>query len=237
MKKIINVLPIIILTLFFLSKNCFAQTNHLPKADKNEKSTALPISYTHLRNGDLIFVGAENEGLSGAIKRSTSNYASYNFDHIGIIEKTNDSLFVLHAAPKDGSQREELRLFYKNQGKEENSIIIYRLKKDYQHSIPKAIETAKTMLGKPYNWKYILNEDEYYCSDFVERAFRKDSIFEHIPMNFKNLETGKIDNFWIELYEKMNTTVPQDLPGTNPNQLSSSPKLELHGSLELFFPK
>lgn len=237
MKKIINVLPILILTLFFLSKNSFAQTNNLPKAEHDEKSVALPIRYTHLENGDLIFVGAENEGLSGAIKRSTSHYASYNFDHIGIIEKTKDSLFVLHAAPKGGSQREELHQFYNNQKTSENLILIYRLKKEYQPAIPAAIQKAKTMLGKPYNWKYILNDEAYYCSDFVERAFREAGIFEHIPMNFKNLTTGEIDDFWVNLYQQMNTAVPQGEPGSNPNQLSTSSKLDLYGSLELLWSK
>ncbi len=70
-------------------------------------------------------------------------------------------------------------------------IVIYRLKNEYQSTIPHAIEKAKTMLGKPYNWLYLLNDDELYCSDFVERAFRDDNkVFELIPMNFKNKETG-----------------------------------------------
>ena len=191
------------------------------------------IHINDIENGDLIFVGAQTEELSGAINRVTKISDKTNFDHVGLIEKTADSIFVLHAAPKGGSQREEIHHFYTTQTEKNNQIIIYRLKKDYQSTIPNAITEAKTMLGKPYNWLYILNNDELYCSDFVERAFRDDNVFELIPMNFKNKETGIIDDFWIDFYRKKGKEVPQDEPGTNPNQLATSEKLIKVGELNL----
>lgn len=187
----------------------------------------------NIKNGDLIFVGAQTEELSGAINRVTKLSDETNFDHVGLIEKTSDSIFVLHAAPMGGSQREEIHHFYTSQTEKNNKIVIYRLKDDYQKTIPNAISKAKTMLGKPYNWLYILNDDELYCSDFVERAFRNDNVFELIPMNFKNKETGKIDDFWVDFYRKKGKDVPQDEPGTNPNQLASSEKLIKIGELKM----
>lgn len=187
----------------------------------------------NIKNGDLIFVGAQTEELSGAINRVTKLSDETNFDHVGLIEKTSDSFFVLHAAPMGGSQREEIHHFYTSQTEKNNKIVIYRLKDDYQKTIPNAISKAKTMLGKPYNWLYILNDDELYCSDFVERAFRNDNVFELIPMNFKNQETGKIDDFWVDFYSKKGKKVPQDEPGTNPNQLASSEKLIKIGELKM----
>ncbi|WP_312556905.1 YiiX/YebB-like N1pC/P60 family cysteine hydrolase [Empedobacter brevis] len=186
-----------------------------------------------IQNGDLIFVGAQTEELSGAISRVTKLSDQTNFDHVGLIEKTSDSIFVLHAAPMGGSQREEIHHFYTSQTEKNNQIVIYRLKSDVQASIPKAIIKAKTMLGKPYNWLYILNEDELYCSDFVERAFRDDKVFELIPMNFKNKETGLIDTFWVDFYRKKGKEVPENEPGTNPNQLATSEKLIRIGEFKL----
>ncbi|MDM1522162.1 hypothetical protein HX088_02565 [Empedobacter sp. 225-1] len=191
------------------------------------------VSIKNIQNGDLIFVGALTEELSGAISRATKISDQTNFDHVGLIEKTTDSIFVLHAAPMGGSQREEINHFYNSQTEKNNQIVIYRLKKEYQSTIPNAIVKAKTMLGKPYNWLYILNDDELYCSDFVERAFRDDKVFELIPMNFKNKETGIIDDFWIDFYRKKGKEVPQDEPGTNPNQLATSEKLIKIGELKL----
>ena len=183
------------------------------------------ISLKNIQNGDLIFVGAQTEELSGAINRVTKINDETNFDHVGLIEKTADSIFVLHAAPMGGSQREEIHHFYTSQSEKKNKIVIYRLKNEYQSTIPYAITKAKTMLGKPYNWLYILNDDELYCSDFLESAFCDDKVFELIPMNFKNKETGIIDKFWIDFYRKKGKEVPQDEAGTNPNQLATSEKL------------
>ena len=224
MKKIFVLFPIFLL-LFTLTMNSCTQTKSITKKEI--------ISLKNIQNGDLIFVGAQTEELSGAINRVTKINDETNFDHVGLIEKTTDSIFVLHAAPMGGSQREEIHHFYTSQSEKNNKIVIYRLQKEYQSTISHAIKKAKTMLGKPYNWLYILNDDELYCSDFVERAFRDDKVFELIPMNFKNKETGIIDKFWIDFYRKKGKEVPQDEPGTNPNQLATSEKLIKVGELNL----
>lgn len=233
MKKTLNVYTLYISVLFIVIMGSCASKTNSEQSRREVNNRNKLITLHDLNNGDLIFVGAIDEGLSGAIKNSTFNYSTYNFDHVGMIERTKDSVFVLHATPKGGSQREVIQEFYKNQKRKDNTIIIYRLKKDYHAAIPSAIENAKAMLGKPYNWTYILNEEEYYCSDFIERAFRNDSIFEHIPMNFKNNSTGEFESFWIDLYQSKKLEIPQDQPGTNPNQFSTSPKLELIGPLHL----
>ncbi|MFV0179889.1 YiiX/YebB-like N1pC/P60 family cysteine hydrolase [Empedobacter falsenii] len=224
MKKIFILFPIFLVLFTLIMNSC---TKAKITTEKEH------VSIKNIQNGDLIFVGALTEELSGAISRATKISDQTNFDHVGLIEKTTDSIFVLHAAPMGGSQREEINHFYNSQTEKNNQIVIYRLKKEYQSTIPNAIVKAKTMLGKPYNWLYILNDDELYCSDFVERAFRDDKVFELIPMNFKNKETGIIDDFWVNFYRKKGKEVPQDEPGTNPNQLATSEKLIKIGELKL----
>ncbi|WP_313385359.1 YiiX/YebB-like N1pC/P60 family cysteine hydrolase [Chishuiella sp.] len=222
MKKIFALFPIISILFTLILNSCSIKT-----------IDSKIIKLNKLQNGDLIFVGAQKENLSGAINRVTRTSKNLNFDHIGLIEKTKDSIFVLHATTDGGSKRENIYNFYTKNHKNNNQLEIYRLKKEFQYSIPNAITKAKTMLGKPYNWSYILNENQYYCSDFIERAFRNNKIFELIPMNFKNSETGKIDDFWINFYKKQGKNVPQDEPGTNPNQLANSDKLKKIGSFNL----
>lgn len=226
MKKIINLFPLIMLFLNLLSITSCANKNLIQAVNQPFiTSPKIKVELSEINNGDLIFVGTTNKDLSGAINRVTQNSSTKNFDHVGVIEKIQDSIFVLHAVPKGGSQREEIHQFYKNQKIESNSLIIYRLHPEYQHAIASAIEQAKSLIGKPYNWSYILNENEFYCSDFIERAFRKHAIFKLIPMNFKNPNTNEIDTFWVDFYKKQNLEVPQNQPGTNPNQLAESDKL------------
>ena len=228
MKKIISklktLLQVIILLLFISS--C-----------KNNQSIIIQddlLNTTTIKNGDFIFVSAENDNLSEAINRVTQTNQNINFDHVGLIEKTKYKTYVLHASPKKGSNKEDILDFYK---RSKEPLIIYRLKNEYIESIPNAIAEANNMLGKPYNWEYILNEDSYYCSDYIERVFRKDSIFDFIPMNFKDPKTDEIYPYWNEYYEHLNLNVPQDAPGTNPNQLAQSNKLQKIGTLNIIKTK
>ncbi len=179
-----------------------------------------------LKNGDLLFVTAKETGLSGAINNVTQKQKNASFDHIGIVEKSKDGIFVLHAAPKGGSQKQEIKDFLKDQSEEGQRIIVYRLKSEYQKSIPSALEKAESMVGKPYNFNYILDENSYYCSDFIERAFRQDHIFKLEPMTFIDPKTGKTNGFWEEFYQKKNLKVPEGELGCNPNGLAASEKLE-----------
>ncbi|ANF51408.1 hypothetical protein A0O34_13195 [Chryseobacterium glaciei] len=179
-----------------------------------------------LKNGDLLFVTAKETGLSGAINNVTQKQKSTSFDHIGILEKKGNEAFVLHAAPKGGSQKQNLKDFLKDQANDGQRVVLYRLKPEYQNTIPAAIQKAESMLGKPYNFNYILDENSYYCSDFIERAFRKDNIFKLEPMTFIDPKTGKTNEFWEQFYQKKNLKVPEGELGCNPNGLAASDKLE-----------
>ncbi|MCS3531518.1 YiiX/YebB-like N1pC/P60 family cysteine hydrolase [Chryseobacterium sp. JUb7] len=179
-----------------------------------------------LKNGDLLFVTAKETGLSGAINNVTQKQKDASFDHIGIVEKSKNGFFVLHAAPKGGSQRQLLKDFLQDQADDGQIVVVYRLKPEYQKTVSSAIEKANSMLGKPYNFNYILDENSYYCSDFIERAFRKDHIFKLEPMTFIDPKTGKTNVFWEQFYQKKGLKVPEGEPGCNPNGLAASDKLE-----------
>lgn len=175
-----------------------------------------------LKNGDLLFVTAQKEDLSGAINRVTQKKHIANYDHVAIIERAEGLVFVWHAAPSGGTQKEKLSDFIKKQTKNNVEIMVYRLKPKYQYAIPRALQRAVLFLGKPYNYTYILNDESLYCSDFIERIFREDHVFKLIPMTFKNPKTGRVDDFWIRYYQSKNREVPEGSLGSNPNNLASS---------------
>jgi len=179
-----------------------------------------------LKNGDLLFVTAKESGLSGAINNVTQKQKNASFDHIGILQKDKTGVFVLHAAPKGGSQKQNLNEFLKDQANDGQKVVLYRLKPQFQKNIPDAIEKANSMVGKPYNFNYILDDNSYYCSDYIERAFRKDKIFTLEPMTFIDPKTGKTNMFWEEFYAKKNLKVPEGELGCNPNGLAGSDKIE-----------
>lgn len=179
-----------------------------------------------LKNGDLLFVTAKESGLSGAINNVTQKQKNASFDHIGILQKDKTGVFVLHAAPKGGSQKQNLDEFLKNQASDGQKVVVYRLKPEFQKTIPDAIEKANGMLGKPYNFNYILDGNSYYCSDYIERSFRENHIFKLEPMTFVDPKTGKTNAFWEEFYAKKNLKVPEGEPGCNPNGLAATDKIQ-----------
>ncbi len=185
-----------------------------------------------LENGDLLFVPAVETGLSGAINNVTQTEKKTSYDHIGIVKKEEHHLYVLHAAPKGGSQKQKLNHFLKEQTKQGQKIDVYRLKEKYKSAIPNSVSKAETLIGKPYNFNYILDDSSYYCSDFVERAFRENEIFRLEPMTFIDPKTKKTNSFWEKFYKDKNLNVPEGEPGCNPNGLAASEKLHKIGEIK-----
>lgn len=184
-----------------------------------------------LKNGDFLFISANNEGLSAAIDAVTQTDKSTHYSHIALLEKENKTYWVLHAATKNGSERISLTSFIQEEQNEGNIIEVYRLKKQYQKSIPTAIASAKTWLGKPYNYSYIRSDEKLYCSDFVQRSFEKDTIFDLNPMTFINPATGKTDSTWVAFYKNQQVEVPEGQLGCNPNGMAASTKIDFKGKI------
>ncbi len=185
----------------------------------------------NLENGDLLFVGNSEGNLSNAINAVTQTSHKTDYSHISLVEKSGKEIWVLHAAPENGSERITLKEFLKTQKKDGSQIDVYRIKKVFHPDFDHAIQKAKTMLGKPYNFSYILSDTAYYCSDFVYHSFEKDSIFEMNPMTFKNPGESDFNQDWVDFYKKMNLEIPEGKPGCNPNGMAASEKLERIGSL------
>lgn len=180
--------------------------------------------------GDLLFVTAGTAGLSEAIDDATARQDTPGFDHVAMIADRANGRTVLHADAK-GSREQPLAEFMQEARAKHRQVFVYRLTPPHRTAIADAIATARTLLGRPYNTTYVLSEDSYYCSDFIERAFRAHHVFALQPMNFRNRQTGEIAPYWTEFYRSRGMAVPQDAPGTNPNDMAASPVLQPLGRL------
>jgi uncharacterized protein YycO len=185
----------------------------------------------HLQNGDLLFIGNSSGGLSKAIDEVTQTNLKTNYSHIALVEKSGNDFWVLHSTPENGSERISLKKFLENQKKENADVDVYRIKNPNQIDFESAINKAKTMLGKPYNFTYVLSDSAYYCSDFVYHSFEKDSVFKLNPMTFKNPGKTEFNQGWIDFYGKLNMKIPEGEPGCNPNGMAASEKIEFIGRL------
>ena len=176
-----------------------------------------------IRDGDLLFVAAEDYGLSSAINRVTQTELKTDYVHIAIIHVASDTTWVLDASPEEGTRKILLQNFMDEQN---SAVYRYRLKDKYTGSIKNGWTIAEEMLGKPYNFSYIWNDTSHYCSEFIYRMFEDDAIFELNPMTFINPETGEFDDTWVAYYDSLGVAIPEGEPGCNPNGLAASDKLE-----------
>ena len=183
-----------------------------------------------LHSGDLLFRGAGPENISEAIDKVTQTSAETHFSHVGLVEVLDSGIFVLHASPVGGTCEVSLNLFLHPKG-DSVTVVAYRLKDQWQKSIPRAIRKAKQMLGKPYNFSYIKTDTAHYCSEFVYLAYADDSVFELNPMTFKDPQTHDFSPTWVDYYQNLGIEIPEGLPGCNPNGLAASTKLERLGNI------
>lgn len=191
---------------------------------------AAPLPAAQLQAGDLLFVTASQTGLSGAINDATGRQGQDSYDHVGLVAGHGDSAQVLHA-DQEGARAQALDDFLQEAGAKQRQVAAYRLRDASDAVIQQGIATARGLLGKPYNATYVPNPDSLYCSDLIERAFRAHAIFALQPMNFRNPQTGVIDDWWVAFYAGHGMAVPQGVPGSNPNDMARSPALHHLGEV------
>jgi len=184
-----------------------------------------PSPKLKLQTGDILFREKSSENISEAIDQVTQTSGATHFSHVGMVEVSDTGVVVLHAFPEGGTCLVSLNEFLHPKG-DSVTVIAYRLKDEWQKAIPEAIQKAHSMLGKPYNFSYVMSDTTYYCSEFVYLAFASDSVFTLEPMTFKDPATGSFPQTWIEYYQKMGIEIPEGKPGCNPNGLAASGKLE-----------
>ena len=189
------------------------------------------IAYNELKTGDLLFTTHPTCNLSKAIDQATQTGEDTHFSHIGIVEREGDIISVYHSTPKKGVCCESLDQFVHPHDKEV-SVMVYRLKEQYQKAIPQAIEAARHFLGDSYNHSFLHTDPGYYCSEFIYKIYAPEEVFSLNPMTFKDPLTGEFIPVWEEYYRQLGISIPEGEPGCNPNGMAASDKLELVGELK-----
>jgi hypothetical protein len=183
-----------------------------------------------LQTGDLLFQVGISSKLNEAITEVTFGENNIHYTHVGIVFIENDTVFVIEATPPKVCITPLDSFLLRSAIFAEKPIVaVGRLKQEYRATIPQAIVLAKKMLGKPYDFAYLPENDAYYCSELVTLSFLNQQnlpIFEPVNMNFRDAD-GNLPAYWIEHFEKHNAVIPENLPGSNPGDLSKSDKIEI----------
>ncbi len=179
----------------------------------------------NFKSGDILFRGNGHTELSKAIDEVTQTGSKHHYTHMGVVEVSNDTVWVIHAAPEKGVCKETLGQFCMTvNGSALTSH--YRIKNIKPEQIEQAIKQANTYLGQAYNYSYIISDKGFYCSEFIYELYATDSVFQLEPMTFINPATGHFHEGWVKHYNKIGIEIPEGEPGCNPNGMAASERLE-----------
>ena len=185
----------------------------------------LSISCTsrpQIKSGDIVFRGALGSDLSKAINDVTQTSKFTNYTHIGICDVVDGNVIVYHSDLGKGVVKESLELFMNSDDTISYNVDLYRIKNIGPNQIKEALSKAKSLVSNPYNTTYILEDNGYYCSEYIYEVFKTDSVFQLEPMTFKNSETHTFHKGWIEHYKNLGIAIPEGKLGCNPNGMASS---------------
>ena len=188
-----------------------------------------------IKTGDLLFIGIpgdyslDESEMDGAISAATGS-KDLNLIHVAILEVGKDTTWIIDATIKHGVDRHPIDTMFKEFTLKDGSqptYIVKRLKDSRKAA--QYVENAKKFLGRPYDVWFSPDNEAMYCSELVRDSYRTpdgDYLFDAKPMNFKN-EDGEFPLYWQQLFALIGQEIPQDEPGTNPQDMSSAPVLKL----------
>ncbi len=206
--------------LLLSSASCRPRNLMQEPSQPDATDTACCISVPLCR-GDLIFFGTPStpaeEGMEHAITSATGSYT-----HIAIVV-TPDS--VVDATPRHGvSQRSIKQLCREMDGA---TAICYRITTaDWDASA--LLSRLTPLIGKGYDLYFLPDNDLYYCSELVQQCYLDKQgrpLFPSAPMNFLAPDST-LPAYWQHLFDSLQVPIPQNIPGTNPSAMASSPFLE-----------
>lgn len=180
-----------------------------------------------LQSGDLLFQAGERSAMTGAITAATGENGQLNFSHVGIAVVKNGADSVLEATTDGGVRLTALPEFLARSARIGGRPAVIALRLKDTTGVSEAIGRARGYLGLPYDYSFRPDNGKFYCSELVWECYRKadgSPLFMARPMNFR-ADDGTMPQFWTDLFARLGESVPEGVPGTNPNDMAQEPAL------------
>lgn len=184
-----------------------------------------------LQNGDLLFVGMPPDELGGGMASAISDATgsgALSYYHAAIVEVAEDGFpWVIDASPETGVSRQTLEVFLQRARRTDGcmpTIEVMRLK-DTSNTADFIVRSAQ-FIGEPYDSLFLPDNGMHYCTELIYDSYTRKGrpLFPARPMNFKD-SSGEFPQYWADLFRGTGHSIPQGLPGTNPQDMHDSPLL------------
>ncbi|MEM9345060.1 MAG: YiiX/YebB-like N1pC/P60 family cysteine hydrolase [Planctomycetota bacterium] len=135
-----------------------------PGIDAERGAPGLLAEYTP-RVGDVVFQSSQESPLINMIEGASGSH----YSHCGIVDR-RDGQWVVYEAAKQVTTTPLDRFIDRGRGA---GFAVYRFRQPYQTDIPSIIENTRAYLGRPYDFRYRLDEEHIYCSELIYKAFEQ----------------------------------------------------------------
>ena len=206
---------------FFFINTLFAQENYIDFFLKEYN----PVE------GDIIFQDLDSSPLCSAIEEVTPGIFNQNFSHVGLIIRIENKFKIIESF-SNGVKIIDIRDFLIRSITDSGvpKITIARIHKEFQKKHPnlisKAIKKSKDFLDTPYDEKFLLNNNSFYCSEFIYEIFSQDFDFFNLnKMTFKNKD-GIYLKIWVDYFKQLKMKIPEQKKGINPGIMTLNKNLK-----------
>lgn len=182
--------------------------------------------------GDLLFQDCQCGPICEAIEDVNQENDRRRFSHMAMVVSDSNKLKIVEANT-DGVKMVSLDSFL-NRYRDKNDnprIAVGRLSPKYEHLIPKTQAFIVSKLGKKYDYEFVANNDEYYCSELIYEGFKYanngQDFFREKKMTFKKHKSTSYHPVFVTYYKKLKKKIPEGKLGTNPSQISRDPRIQL----------
>ncbi len=218
-----------------LALSCFSCKSDQEKA--KDTLVAAKINFDdskfQLKSGDILFQDSDCGPFCEAIEKVTFGVGGAKFSHVGMVIPNEENQLMVIEAISVGVVETLLDSFFVRSFDEHHNskVVVGRLKKKYQHLIPKAISFAKTKLGLAYDDVFDILNNKYYCSELLYESFKyandNQPIFQLQKMTYKDPDTKAIFPIWEKYFQDLKVHIPEGEPGLNPGGMSTSSYIDI----------
>lgn len=115
------------------------------------------------QEGDFVFQSVPKSDLTEAIEGATQS----RYSHVGLVLRKNNAWYVREAiGPVSDTPLEE----WAGRGRYAQAFDAFRLREQFRQYIPELIGASATFLGRPYDFKYDLDDEKIYCSELLYKS-------------------------------------------------------------------